>query len=164
MIEGEEPQRQDDNKNKGDNVKKDVGTKDKTANKITKMIKDTVKENISSKHLAEAGPSRISGQKTINKMSDDFDTDSNSDASVVYYTDQDSDNDLEKSVRVNVSFEDLQPSPRFLRSSQEKGKKTHSQLFTVTPNKEELEKKEDAKVKKNGTDEIKSNKTKISER
>lgn len=81
-------------------------------------------------------------------MSDDFDTDSNSDANVVYYTDQDSDNDLEKSVRVNVSFEDLQPTSRFLRSSQEKGKKTHSQLFTVIPNKEELEKKEDAKVKK----------------
>lgn len=88
MTEGEEPQRQDDNKNKGGSVKKDVVTKDKTANKITKMIKDTVKGNISSKDLAESGPSRISGQKTVNKMLNDFDTDSESDASVVYYTDQ----------------------------------------------------------------------------
>ncbi|XP_030751695.1 uncharacterized protein LOC115879152 [Sitophilus oryzae] len=144
MTEGGEPQRQDNNKNKGDSVKKDVENKDKTANKLTKMIKDTVKGNISSKDLVEAGPSGISGQKTVNKMSNDFDTDSESDASVISYTDQDSDNDLEKSVRVTLSFEDIQPTSRFLR----KGRKTHSQLFTVTPNKEELKKKEDAKVKK----------------
>ena len=63
--------------------------------------------------MAEAGPSGIPRQKTIEKLTNDFDTDSESDTSIVYYTDEDSDNDLKKSVSANVSFEDLQPVPAF---------------------------------------------------
>ncbi|CAH1104594.1 unnamed protein product [Psylliodes chrysocephalus] len=129
-------------------MKKDVGTKGKTDNAVTNIIKNPAKKNISSKDLAEAGPSEISRRKSIEKLSNDCDIDSESDTSIVFYTDEASDNDLEKNVRANVSFEDLQPVPRFLRSSHEKGKKTHSQVFTVTPNKIELEMKENAKLRK----------------
>lgn len=142
VAEGEESQKQYDDKDKRNKTKKGVETKDKTAN-MKKIIIDPSIANISSKDLAEAGSSGISKQKTT-----ELDTDSESDTSIVYYTDVDSDNDLEKSVSANVSFEDLQAIPRFLRSSKEKGKKTHSQLFTVTPNKIELEMKENTKVRK----------------
>lgn len=140
-----------------ENSKTEEAKKRTERNEKTDDIVTTENESMS-----EAGPSGVNVKKVSKRPPNKINSDSESENSVVYYTDEESDNDQDKSVSANVSFEDLQPVPRFLRSGQEKERKTHSQFFTITPNKLQLEAKESAKFRKMELQKSKATKRKIS--
>lgn len=119
---------------------------------------------ISVKDLLEAGPSRKGTSKKANRKISTSSESDEDDKALEEHTDPNDTDDEDKTVSANISFEELMPVPRVLRSSENSNRrKQHSQIFTETPNKEELERKENEKQRKEKVNKAKTIKRNLDE-
>lgn len=92
----------------------------------------------------------IRSRRSATLANNSSDSSENSESELELVTDLDATDDEDKSIKPKVSFSELLPipNPKSLRDRKQNSKRKHSQIFTVTPNREDLESKEKIKLRK----------------